>query len=1559
MKIGTKILLVFLLAITLSFGTIEIMISNKLDEHTREYAFDIAVENASRQSLEIQNEFNQAIAISRTLAYSLGQLSEWKLTERDFVDSIFRNILHENNAYTAVWTVWEPDAFDGKDAAFVNHPASDSSGRLLTSWLRNEDSVWVEADRYYDTAGYYQIPKKEGRILFSNPFLYNDIYVVNAIAPVYVHNKFSGVVGIDLSLEYIYHQLHGRKIFGDGSNFVIAANGAIAMDSESELRTGSIFQPFLEDTLIRDAVLTGKSLSLQNPGNENEPETLDIYNPIHIKGADINWSLLVRTPLEAILAPSRAVRNQLIIVGLAGSISILLLLFLVIKFFGRPVGNMSRNLRLLTRGQTSGFRGVDTSRKDEIGEMNRSFLHLVETVEQKKQTEDALLKAKEETDRKNKTISELNKDLEKRVRQRTLSLHAEIEERGRAEARLRMSQGILNIAQALAKTGSWQISIKNQRIQCSDEWCRIHNQKKTSLARGLDYLAPDRILPEDRRLFIQQLNNLLNRKINASEGQYRLIVNKQIHWISWAAQITEDTETSQLYITGATQDISLRKQYEEHLEDYRLIINASGEYMALVDMDFSFHAISNSLATKLKRRKEEVLGTQISDIFDNAANAELVQSLLRRVKKEGSLREQHWLSFSASARPAFMDVKMINVVSESRDIERIVISMNDITELKNTEQQLKIFKRLVDASGLGFGMCSLDARLSYQNPSLQEMCGRKALEDGLGEDILKLYDDDAATFIREEIWPKLLKGGQWMGEMDIIGALGARIPTLQNFFVINDYDERPAYIGFVLTNISKRKAIQDQLEYQARILQNVTDAIISTDEEYKILTMNASAEKLMGWKLEECKGNDLRMFWHRKESPGIPPEIRHKLNESGNWLGETLLFKRDGTSLVSLSSLSMLADERGDHNGMVMVINDLTHQKEAEEARMRSERNFAAIFHHAAIGMDVLDENGNFREFNNTFLHMLGYPQEELKNLNVSEVSHPEDRQRNADWLYQLFRGNISSYRFEKRYIRKDGSWFWADLSVSSFFGPNDEKLAIGTIIDITDAKNLQQKLEYAMKEAREANRSKSEFLANMSHEIRTPLNSVIGFTDLLESLIEDPKKKSYLDSIKTGGKNLLMLINDILDLSKIEAGRMELQPEAVSVKSLMEEVRQIFSLRIEEKQLDFILEYDDDMPQRLILDEIRLRQVIFNLVGNAIKFTHRGFVRLKLLKTFEYPGKKAIDMSILVEDSGIGIARDQQKLIFEAFRQQAGQSNRKYGGTGLGLAISKRLVEMMDGQISLSSELGKGSVFKVSFKNVKISDGLHMKNDEVADIDLTALRFDGQSVLVVDDIDLNRKFLTESLSAKGLNTLEASNGREALQQMRIHKPDLILMDLRMPVMDGYEATQIIRENADWKDIPIIAITASVMSTEREKVSEGMFHAMLFKPIPSEQLFARIMDYIPAAKVPEKQAKKEIEPDSRVWQFSTDIRKLLSQHRQQLWQLYKTAVEQELSDDLEAFSQALNAFAAETHHPDFMRYSSQLNEQIINFDLDKLSTSLRMFPQEWEKLEKCRPENEA
>lgn len=489
---------------------------------------------------------------------------------------------------------------------------------------------------------------------------------------------------------------------------------------------------------------------------------------------------------------------------------------------------------------------------------------------------------------------------------------------------------------------------------------------------------------------------------------------------------------------------------------------------------------------------------------------------------------------------------------------------------------------------------------------------------------------------------------------------------------------------------------------------------------------------------------------------------------------------------------------------------------------------------------------------------------------------------------------------------------------------------------ELIDAK---QRAEDLADQAEEANRAKSEFLANMSHEIRTPMNAVIGYTELLERTITDDRQRGYLESIKAGSRSLLTLINDILDLSRVEAGKMRLEYGPLDLSRLLEDVRHIFAIRAREKGLDLVFEMDQNMPPVMVLDETRLRQVLFNLVGNAIKFTDHGEVRVRVA----WKESEAPELCIEVMDSGIGIPEEQQQRIFEAFEQQAGQSSRRYGGTGLGLAISRKLVEMMNGELSVHSRPGEGTTFRVHLRDVETALAAPDVNDESVAV---RYRFERSRVLIVDDNPVNRQLVRDVLEPEGLEVDEAENGIQALERARDFHPALVLMDIRMPQMDGFEALRAFGEDRRLSDIPIVALTASVMTNEAARIREAGFDGYLHKPVSREILLGELADYLRHERIDldsteEGGGREAFTP----WHEcgGEHQKRVMRALRYSLIPQATSLVDSGDPEALQAFAGELQSQARELGVEELAVFADQLADAVDGFELDRVQQLLEQF----------------
>ncbi|WP_246803916.1 ATP-binding protein [Desulfosarcina cetonica] len=522
------------------------------------------------------------------------------------------------------------------------------------------------------------------------------------------------------------------------------------------------------------------------------------------------------------------------------------------------------------------------------------------------------------------------------------------------------------------------------------------------------------------------------------------------------------------------------------------------------------------------------------------------------------------------------------------------------------------------------------------------------------------------------------------------------------------------------------------------------------------------------------------------------------------------------------------------------------------------------------------------------------------------------------------------------------GREVWMECRMNRFLIRGEPHLLL-LIYDVTEQKHFQETLKQAKEAAEEANMAKSQFLANMSHEIRTPLNAVIGFSDLLSSVVEDPKQKSYIESVQTAGKSLLRLINDILDLSKIEAGRLELSCSPTDVRTVINEVEQIFSQQALQKNVRFITDVDPGLPAALFLDEIRLRQILINLVGNAVKFTEKGHIQLTVSITDQKTAGDLLDIDISVEDTGIGIPEHDTERIFESFKQQTGQSSSKFGGTGLGLSICRRLAEMMGGTVSVRSVAGKGSTFSVGIRNIAISHKAIPAVEERSGDE--TIRFESAKVLVVDDVASNSQLISEILSRVNLEFLTAGNGSEALKIAEAYQPDVILMDLWMPVMDGIEATGRLKVNARTKTIPVIAVSASIFPDHSASLVEKGFDGFLSKPFKTDQLFSELSKYLKIAKEdnPASSATK-VALDFSAPQMALNLRELIEIIDSDLMRQWEDLQKMIPMKTVRKFGKELETLGLKYTVPFLSDCGRNLLLHTDNFDVQNMKIKIDEFP---------------
>ncbi len=635
----------------------------------------------------------------------------------------------------------------------------------------------------------------------------------------------------------------------------------------------------------------------------------------------------------------------------------------------------------------------------------------------------------------------------------------------------------------------------------------------------------------------------------------------------------------------------------------------------------------------------------------------------------------------------------------------------------------------------------------------------------------------------------------------------------------------------------------------------------------------------------------------------------------------------------------------------------------------RSEERFRGL---TEYGEDIIltflpDEKITYRSPSLT--SVLGYGEKELIGKSISRILHEEDREKWREHIRALLAGN-SPQTIEHRMQHQKGHYLYVESRCVNLLKNRALHAIVLNARDITERRLHRIEMQSAKEKAETANRAKSIFLANMSHEIRTPMNAILGFSELLMDKIWDPRLRKYLQNIHSSGKTLLMLINDILDLSKIEAGRMIIEKEIVDVKKLVEEMIQIFSAKAEDKKIEFIMEYDENLPSAVLLDEIRVRQILINLLGNAVKFTSEGYIRIyagirKQGQRKAAAGQSAaehIDLIFEVEDSGIGIPENQQEIIFESFCQQEGQKNRIYGGTGLGLAISRNLAEMMAGSISVQSRVGKGSIFRVELPKTETAD-LSVAAGSIRKYRKPSFFFAPALVLVADDIRHNIDLVKAFLENTKISLLEAESGDETLEILKDMQekkdaesaapvlPDLILMDLRMPGRDGYATTEIIKKDRVLKKIPVVALTASAMK-EDEAAIESLFDGYLRKPLNRGRLMEELRRFLPHRTeffIPEPPVKKESCPE-----IPEEIRRklpvLIREMKTELLPVWQEISEILIIDEISDFARKIIALGEEYRMHCLTAYGTELYEHAQNLNIKETEKSLSFFPKILNKL---------
>lgn len=923
------------------------------------------------------------------------------------------------------------------------------------------------------------------------------------------------------------------------------------------------------------------------------------------------------------------------------------------------------------------------------------------------------------------------------------------------------------------------------------------------------------------------------------------------------------------------------------------------------------------------------------------------------------------------------------------DYNEIIVVAHDITPLKqaqvNLEQNEKRYRELTEF--LPEMICEVNARgfLIYANQFALNRFGYTLQDiDDHKFNILRIFPDEIHDTIKAQIQRIHKNGGTSSGEYNAITSEGEIFPVLAHISPMEE-DGKITGIRGVMIDITERKNHENEIAHNLKQQEIVSvislnynsleDFEIRTNKTLQIIGQHVQASRV--YIFEDSADEKFTSNTYEWCNADISPQIGELQNIPYETIPSWKMFLETKGMVFSENISELPAD-----------IYDVL-----EPQHIKSIIVYPLAAKAKIVGFIGFDECATYRHWSKSEIELLRTVASIVSNAFQRNKIQTEliSREREnrliiesiPDAIMQVDQaGMIKSFKSSQKFsffslLKNDKSdsiytifnekiarEFYTSIAKSlqlglyqlefqslnheiiEFYESRMIKLSDNDILviirNVTAQREQEKQLRIAKTRAEEASKSKSEFLANVSHEIRTPLNAILGLSQWLAENTTIKQHQDYLNTILMSGKNLLTLLNDILDLSKIEAGKMEIELNPMSYHEIISDIKMVFQQKADQKGLSFQISTDPSVPEYILMDELRFYQVIFNLVSNAIKFTSKGFINIAAYAA-NTGLPDTVKLIIIIEDTGIGIEEDQQLRIFESFTQQSGQSNREYGGTGLGLAIVKGLLNKLNGSISFISKPGKGTVFTLTFNNIKVIQ-VESRNQDEPDEKLIR-KLDPCTVMIVDDISYNILVLKKLIESENVRFIEAADGTEALSKLSNEKPDIIFMDIRMPGMNGYEVTEYIRNNENLAKIPVIAFTASVARHPNDKIDQ-LFNGFLQKPVFKRDVEAVLhkflkFSYVYSESDNEKLSEIDLEITPEKILILPEIIFEIENKFQQKWERIRNSL---VIYEIEEFKNQLSELAFHYSCKVIAQYCTELNLGLQSFDIDVIERKINEFP---------------